>query len=112
MLVVKAEYYDATSAACGLDGVLTVAKPVDRDFFWSALTLARAMHARTRMIYDENAQLRKKIEEIRLVDRAKSRLISQLSMNEQDAHRFIEKQAMDKRVSKRVIAEGILRIYE
>jgi response regulator NasT len=33
-------------------------------------------------------------------------------MSEQEAHRYIEKQAMDMRSAKRVVAEGILKLYE
>jgi response regulator NasT len=33
-------------------------------------------------------------------------------MKERDAHRYIEKQAMDTRSSKREVAEGILKTYE
>jgi AmiR/NasT family two-component response regulator len=33
-------------------------------------------------------------------------------MSEQEAHRYIEKQAMDLRLTKRMIAEGIIKIYE
>ena len=36
----------------------------------------------------------------------------QLKMTEQDAHRYIEKQAMDRCVTKRVIAEQILSTYK
>jgi len=49
--------------------------------------------------------------EIRLVNRAKWLLISELKMTEPDAHRYIEKQAMDRCVSKRRIAEEIIKTY-
>ena len=47
-----------------------------------------------------------------MIDRAKCILIQYLNMTEAEAHRYIEKQAMDMRSTKRVIAEGILRTYE
>ena len=52
------------------------------------------------------------MEEIRLVNRAKWLLIGELNMTEQEAHRYIEKQAMDRCVTKRVIAEQILSTYK
>ena len=52
-----------------------------------------------------------KIEDIRLIDRAKCLLIAYFRINEQEAHRFIEKQAIDRRMTKRKVAEGILRTY-
>ena len=52
------------------------------------------------------------MEDIRLVDRAKCILISQMDMREEEAHRYLEKQAMDRRTTKRAVAEGILKTYE
>ena len=63
-------------------------------------------------LQSENTKLHQKIQEIRLVDRAKCTLIQDLHMTEQDAHRYIEKQAMDLRMTRREIAEEILKTYE
>ena len=112
ILVVKSEYFDAVSSVCEDDGVLVVAKPVSRVVFWAALKLARASHNKLRGMQTENSKLKQKIEDIRIIDRAKCILISFLNMSEQEAHRYIEKQAMDTRQSKREIAEGLLRTYE
>ena len=49
--------------------------------------------------------------EIRLVNRAKWLLISELNMTEANAHRYIEKQAMDRCVSRRQVAEEIIKTY-
>ena len=51
------------------------------------------------------------MEEIRVVNRAKWMLISKCGMTEEDAHRFIEKQAMDRCVPKKEIAETIISKY-
>ncbi|MPN53777.1 hypothetical protein SDC9_201443 [bioreactor metagenome] len=47
-----------------------------------------------------------------MIDRAKMLLISHLAFSEAQAHRYIEKQAMDMRATKRAIAEEILKTYE
>ena len=112
ILVVAGEHYDAVSAVCENDGILTISKPVSRAVFWSALMLARASQNRIMRMQSENRKLQQKIEDIRIADRAKSVLISCLNMSEQEAHRYIEKQAMDMRLSKRAVAEEILRTYE
>ena len=112
IIAVKSEYYSAISAICGADGVLTVSKPMDKTFFWSTLALAKSTHARMVSMHAENMRLQQKIEDIRITDRAKCILISYMNMSEQEAHRFIEKQAMDMRSTKRAVAEGILRTYE
>jgi len=112
ILIVNKESFDTVSADCGEDGVLTISKPVDKALFWSALSLVKSIHGRMKKIYAENAQLKQKIEDIRIIDRAKFILISSMKMSEQESHRYIEKQAMDMRLSRRAIAEGILKRYE
>ena len=112
ILVVKSEYFEAVSAVCEDDGVLTVSKPMNRAVFWSALKLAKSAWSRIKYVQAENAKLKQKIEDIRIVDKAKWMLISYMKLNEQDAHRYIEKQAMDKRCTKRTIAEEIIKTYE
>jgi response regulator NasT len=112
MLIVKNEHFDAVSAACENDGVLTIAKPINRAVFWSALKLAGSAQSRIKRIQDENSRLKQQIDDIRIIDRAKCLLISHMNMNEQEAHRYIEKQAMDMRSRKRTVAEKILKTYE
>ncbi|MCL2077932.1 MAG: ANTAR domain-containing protein [Oscillospiraceae bacterium] len=112
ILIVKNEYFDAVSAVCEGDGVLTISKPVNKTVFWSALMLAKSAQSRIKRIQNENARLIQKIEDIRIVDRAKLILVSCMNMSEKEAHRYIEKQAMDMRSTRREIAEGVLRTYE
>ena len=112
ILLVKNECFDFVSSACEDDGVFVIAKPVERAVFLSALSLVKSAQSRIKRIQDENAQLKKKIEDIRIIDRAKCILISIMKMNEQEAHKYIEKQAMDIRSTRRIVAEGILKLYE
>ena len=60
----------------------------------------------------KNESLREKMVDIRVVNRAKWLLISRLDMTEEDAHYYIEKQAMDTRISRREVAEEIIRAYD
>lgn len=48
----------------------------------------------------------------RLVNREKWLLIECLSMAEAVAHHYIEKQAMDLRISRREVAENIIKTYQ
>jgi len=112
MLLVKSEHFEEISAITEEYGVLTVSKPINKVLFWSALKLAKSACLRLKRMQTENSKLKQKIEDIRVVDRAKCILISYLSMSEKEAHRYIEKRAMDMRLTKRMVAEGILRMYE
>ncbi len=112
ILAVKNEYFDEVSSVCENDGVLTVSKPINKALFRSALAFAKSAHSRVLRMHSENSLLKRKIEDIRVIGRAKCMLISFRGMNEQEAHRHIEKQAMDERRTRREIAEGILNEYD
>jgi len=112
ILIIKAEYFDEVSEKVEDYGIITIAKPINKALLWNAIKLAQATHKRIRAMQSENKKLIQKIEDIRIIDRAKCILISHLSMTEPEAHRYIEKQAMDTRVTRREVAEKILRTYE
>ena len=112
ILVVKSEYFDEVSAATEDDGVLVVAKPINRNVLWATLKLAKSSQIRLKRMQVENIKLKQKIEDIRIIDRAKCILISHLNITEQEAHRLIEKQSMNMRATRRVIAEKVLKTYE
>lgn len=112
MLLVKNEYAGEMASKVEDDGVLVVPKPLSRPFFYQALKLVEATHKRLLRLQKENMKLQTKIEEIRLVNRAKYVLIEYLNMTEPQAHRYIEKQAMDMRKNRREIAQSILETYE
>lgn len=112
ILIVKAEYYEVISSKVEEFGIITIAKPINKSVFWTALKMAKAMSNRVKMLKNENYKLTKKIDDIKIIDRAKYTLISYLNMSENDAHKYIEKQAMDFRIPKRKVAEKILRTYE
>ena len=112
ILAVKSEIYEEVSAVCENDGVLTVAKPINNEIFRQALGLAKTIRNRFLKVQSENENLKQKIDDIRIVTRAKNILISSTGITEQEAHRFIEKKAMDTRRSRRFVAEGIINDYE
>lgn len=112
ILIAKNEIADEISAKVEPYGVFMVPKPLNRAFFYQALKLVCASRRRLMGLQNENVKLHTKIEEIRLVDRAKCTLIQYLNMSEQQAHRYIEKQAMDMRLTKKEIAKSILKTYE
>lgn len=112
LLVVRAELADQVSAKVEDYGVFVVAKPMNRQLFYQAVKLVTASRRRLLGLRRENSQLQKRIEEIRIIDRAKCALIQYLGMTEAQAHRYIEKQAMDMRMTKGQVAENILKTYE
>ena len=111
LLMVPAEKYEDLSEFASSRGVFLLPKPVSRTAFATGLQWMAGARERLRMTESKVLSVEEKMEEIRLVNRAKWLLISRLQMSEPDAHRYIGKQAMDRCVSKRRVAEEIIRTY-
>jgi response regulator NasT len=112
ILIVKSDALDEISDRVEQYGVLAVGKPIPRGFFYQLLRITTANVERLKRLERENKKLSFKIDEIRLVNRAKWVLIEYLKMSEPQAHRYIEKQAMDMRITRREVAESIIKTYE
>lgn len=112
ILIVSTELYDELSEIMDPFGVITISKPLNKNLFTLAVKLARVTQGRIKHFYNENTKLTQKIADIKIIERAKLILVSYFNMNEQEAHKYIEKQAMDTRKTKRVIAEDLLKTYE
>ena len=112
VLLVKSDIYDETYSKVLTHGVLTLRKPISSIVFSQSLDWMGSIRERLRTLEKKSLTLEDKMAEIRIVNRAKWALIETCKMTEADAHRYIEKQAMDCCVTKREIAEGILRTYQ
>lgn len=108
IMLVKNEQADEVAHQVENEGILVVEKPMSKALFFQAVKLSLAAQRRMIGLQSENDRLQKKIMEIRLVDRAKCLLIENRGMTETEAHRYVEKQAMDLRITRREVAERIL----
>ncbi len=112
MLFVKSENFSDVLAQVSDYGILTVAKPASGQIVIQSLLLLCATRERLRRMEKKTASIEEKMEEIRIVNRAKWALIDEYKMNESEAHKFIERQAMNRCISKRAVAEQIIEDYE
>ena len=111
LLFVKNELYHDIYYKVMDYGVFVLPKPTSGIVVDRALEWMCSMRERMRRLEKKTLTVEEKMGEIRLVNRAKWILIEQLKMTEADAHRFIEKQAMDRCVSKKEIANNIIKTY-
>ena len=93
-------------------GVLVLPKPASSQTVSQSLQLLCGTRERLRRMEQKTASIEEKMEEIRIINRAKLLLMEQLKMTEKEAHRFIEKQAMDRCVTRITIAQSILSTYK
>ncbi|MCQ2433310.1 MAG: ANTAR domain-containing protein [Clostridia bacterium] len=112
LLLVKAELFDETRSKVEEYGVFTLSKPTSASMMEQSLLWMAAVRERLRRMEKKTVSIEDKMEEIRLVNRAKWLLIEHVKMTEPDAHRYIEKQAMDLCVSKREVANDIIHTYQ
>lgn len=111
LLLVKTELYDEIRSKVIAHGVFTLAKPTSAILIAHSLDFMASACERLKKFEKKAVTIEEKMVEIRLVNRAKWLLIENLKMTEPDAHRYIEKQAMDRCISKREIAEDIVKTY-
>ena len=112
LLLVKAEHYADLSARLSPYGILLLQKPTSPQLILQSLQLLCGTRERLRKMEQKTASIEEKMMEIRTVNRAKWLLIENLNMTERDAHYYIEKQAMDMRLSRHEVAENIIRTYD
>ena len=70
--------------------------------------MAVSRFAELRLLEAEVADLTERLETRKAVDRAKGVLQQQLGLSEPDAFRWIQKTAMDLRLSMRQVADGVV----
>lgn len=111
LLLVRNEVYEEVCDKVTEYGILTLPKPASKQMVAHTLNFMAGIRERLRKLEKKSLSMEEKMKEIRLVNRAKWVLIDELKMSEADAHHYIEKQAMDRCVSRREIAEEIISTY-
>jgi response regulator NasT len=83
-------------------------KPFTQTDLVPAIEMAVSRFAELQLLEAEVADLTDRLETRKSVDRAKSVLQKQLSLSEPEAFRWIQKTAMDLRLSMRQVADGVI----
>ncbi|MSY84375.1 MAG: response regulator [Actinobacteria bacterium] len=83
-------------------------KPFSQSDLVPAIEMALSRFAELRAVEAEVADLKEQLETRKVVDRAKGVLQEQLSLSEPEAFRWIQKTAMDLRLSMKQVAEGVI----
>ena len=112
LMMIRSELHEEIKDKVSEHGVFTLPKPIVKSTFLTALDWMTATRERLRKHEAKAQSVQEKMEEIRLVNRAKWLLIRELKMDEPQAHRYIEKQAMDQCITKKEIAQTLIRTYE
>lgn len=111
LLLVPNEHFDEISYRVEGYGILTITKPFEPFYFYNMVKIAIAVQYKVQVLSSQTTKLKVKMEEIKQVNRAKMLLMQNMNMTEQEAHRFIEKDAMDRSMKRTAIADEIIKRY-
>jgi hypothetical protein len=111
VLLVRSELYEETYYRCLPHGVFTFSKPIDRETLTGAMRSLCTVRERIRAMEKKQATVEERIEELRLINKAKWLLIQHRGCSEEEAHRSILSRAMEQRRSKKEIAQEIIRTF-
>ncbi len=112
MLVTPGEICDEVTDHVLDYGVIAVPKPINKSTISSVIRHLLADQDKIKNLEKKLSQAEDKLDEMRIVNKAKWLLIANEDMTEAEAHRYIGKTAMDKCASKRIIAEEIIDKWE
>lgn len=112
VIIVPQRNADFVNDALTKHGVLVIAKPINKHLFHHYLQFTECFKQRMFRVVEENEKLRHMVEDMKVINRAKLLLITCLNMSEEQAHRYLEKQAMDLRTSKLQVAKQVIKTYE
>ena len=108
LLVVPAEIYNDVLEEVTDHGILAISKPVPPGRIDQAIRYLISVQNKMHRLIQKSRKLEDKMEELRIVSRAKILLVQKKNMTEDEAHSFIGRQAMNNGTSRRAIAERIL----
>ena len=92
-------------------GIIAITNPFDQFYFYNMIKAAIAVQYKVQVISSQTTKLKVKMEEIKQVNRTKMLLMQNMQMTEQEAHRYLEKEAMDRGMKRTAVADEIIRRY-
>lgn len=92
-------------------GVFTLPKPMSKQAMETGLRWMKTARQRLNRYEKKAVSVEDKMQEIRLINQAKWLLIDKENMTEPEAHRYLEKEAMNRCISKKALAQEIIRQY-
>lgn len=111
LMFVKEDVYNTINEQVIFHGIFTLSKPFSKTTLTQALNWMVSAREQVRNTTKTNQIIEEKLHELRLVNHAKWLLMTELKMSENDAHKFIEKEAMNRCLSKAEIATNIIKNY-
>lgn len=111
IILARADIAEDVQSRIKFTGAFVLAKPFPKSLLAQTIKMALVAKENINRLEQEKAELKGQLDDVKTIDRAKCCLIEYLNLTEKQAHRHIQKLAMDTRRTQREIAEDILRTY-
>lgn len=108
LLLVKGDLFSQVSYKVRGSGIFVLARPLKGQTLVEAVGVMDTMRLRLYELSEENQKLRRRLNEMTLVTRAKCLLIERRHMTEEEAHRFLEQEAMNNSLTKKEVAQNLI----
>ena len=108
LIITPPEIYDDVMEYVSDRVILALSKPVSEEFLIRGVRFLSAIQNRMKSYENKIASVEDKMEELKLVNRAKMLLMEKKHITESEAHRLIMKEAMDHSVGKKYVARSII----
>ncbi|WP_069999963.1 ANTAR domain-containing response regulator [Cellulosilyticum sp. I15G10I2] len=112
LILVKSDLLEQVQEKVAVTGAFVVGKPINKHVLLQSIPFVLNSKQIIATLREQNKALKKKMDDVKVIERAKYCLSKYLGFDEKQAHRYIQKQAMDLRVSPRTVADNILKTYE
>lgn len=111
IVLARADIAEDVQRRIKFTGAFVIGKPFRKSVLANTVKMALLAKENLKRLERENIELSKQLDDVKAIDRAKCCLIEYLNLTEKQAHRHIQKLAMDTRKTQREIADDILRTY-
>ena len=111
IVLARADIAEDVQRRIKFTGAFVIGKPFPKSVLANTVRMALQAKENIDRLEQEKNELSKQLGDVKVIDRAKCCLIEYLNLTENQAHRHIQKLAMDTRRTQREIAEDILRTY-
>ncbi len=111
IVLARADIAEDVQSRIKFTGAFVLAKPFPKSLLAQTIKMALVAKENINRLEQEKTELLGQLDDVKTIDRAKCCLIEYLNLTESQAHRHIQKLAMDTRRTQREIAEDILRTY-
>lgn len=112
IVIANADNTDEIQTKISFTNAFVLGRPLNKTVFIQSVKYVMLSRTQIQQLKDRNTELQQKMQDLKLVDRAKCMLIQYLRISESQAHRHIQKQAMDQRITQADVAKDILKTYE